>query len=198
MNRMLFRGSTLTLLCVIGLFAMVAVRAQAANKTNANEPALTAADRAFLNDALKSGNTEIDTSKMAQQKSQDASVKNLAATIQRDHEKFNARIKTLTGNDNTDMAGSNYGTSSDMPLDKGQDPHMNQLQGMTGNSFNQHYADMQVSMHDEAIAKFEKVVNGSGYSARVKQLAREGLVDLRKHRASALAVKNSTTPAASR
>jgi predicted outer membrane protein len=58
---------------------------------NDREPA--AADRSFLDEALKSGETEIHAAKLAQQRGMDEDVRELAQLIERDHRDLNAKLE---------------------------------------------------------------------------------------------------------
>lgn len=178
-----------------------------AAKSPTAEPA--AADRAFLDQALKSGETEVHAAQLAQRQAKDQDVRDLAEVIERDHRDLNAKLEfagarsehaggkhhaapattpaTTPGTESADSAGAVGGpAASDPSADQAAnalsaDPHMKPLLSARGEAFDQAYLDMLVQMHRSSIAKFEAAANGQGHSEEVRALAREALPGLRRH-----------------
>ena len=176
-------------------------------KARTTEP--VAADREFLDQALKSGETEIHAAQLAQRQAKDQDVRELAEVIERDHRDLNAKLEfagarsphaggkhnaapattpaTTPGTESADSAAAVGGPAASDPS-AGQaanalsaDPHMQPLLSARGEAFDQAYLDMLVQMHRGSIAKFEAAANGQGHSEEVRALAREALPGLRRH-----------------
>lgn len=58
---------------------------------------LSAKDHAFVTQALQSGQEEVAMAQLAQERASDAKVKDLAARIERDHQKLNAKLQKVGG-----------------------------------------------------------------------------------------------------
>jgi putative membrane protein len=163
------------------------------------DPALAVpnpADQGFLDDAHASGIREIHAAALAQERSGDEDVRELAALIEQDHRDLNAKLEAVGARGETPMPGDPVDTN-DPDADAGNaaggdaaaalasDPHMQALLSARGDAFDRAYLEMLVDMHQASIAKFDAVANGQGHGPAVKTLAQEALPALRRHAAMA-------------
>jgi putative membrane protein len=165
------------------------------------DPALAVpnpADQGFLDDAHASGITEIHAAALAQERSGDEDVRELAALIEQDHRDLNARLEAAGARGETPMPGDpvnpddpEAAAGGDAAAALAADPHMQDLLSARGDAFDRAYLDMLVNMHEASIAKFEAVANGQGHGPAVKALAQEALPALRRHAAMAASLDDA-------
>ncbi|MDW6026623.1 DUF4142 domain-containing protein [Mesorhizobium sp. BAC0120] len=160
-------------------------------------PAL-AADSAqdFVDKAASGGIFEVDSSKIAQDKARDQSVKDFAQKMIDDHGKANAKLKTIAGEEKlkvpTELDAKH---KSDLDaLRSAKDPVDNE------------YVQMQRDAHTDAVKLFESYAK-DGDNAQLKAFAQETVPTLKMHKdmiekiASTMdgnsSTTSSTTPAVS-
>lgn len=124
----------------------------------------------FVEEASAKGLAEIETAKIALEKSQSAEVRNFAQTMIKDHTKANQELTSLAQKKKLDIA-------KDAEL-------MNQakafvLKQRDGESFDQAYANNQVMAHEQAIELFQKAANSQ--DAELKSFAQQKLPKLQHH-----------------
>ena len=110
--------------------------------SNTNE-----ADAKFLVSAAEINLAEIQLGQLAETKSLQADVKDLGATMSRDHSKANLELQELAASKQISLPTS--------ITNDGQDAYK-KMMNEKGNQFDKAYCDMLVSGHKEAIDNFEK------------------------------------------
>jgi putative membrane protein len=110
--------------------------------SNANE-----ADAKFLVTASEINLAEIQLGKLAESKSMMPDVKDLGATMNRDHTKADIELQELAAAKQISLPGS--------ITNDGQEAYK-KMMNESGNHFDKAYCDMMVSGHKDAIDKFEK------------------------------------------
>lgn len=138
------------------------------NMNNANSNVAVVQDNFWVN-AAQGGMAEVELAKLAQQKSQNADVKNFAQMMITDHSKANDELKTIAAKKNvvlpTDI-GSHKSTLDD-------------LSKLSGAEFDKEYVEAMVDDHEEDVEMFENKSNSS--DADIKAFATKTLPTLRKH-----------------
>lgn len=141
-----------------------------ANVSNANTATLQ--DNFWAN-AAQGGMAEVEMSKLAQTKAQNAEVKKFAAMMVADHTKANSELKTLAAKQNvmlpTAVSSSHQSTLED-------------LQGLTGAEFDKAYVDAMVDAHEADVELFrEQAEDDDTTMADAKTFAAKTLPTLQKH-----------------
>lgn len=138
-------------------------------------PAAWAADEIraqdFVDQASAAGVAEIESARMALQKSQAPEVHNFAEQMIKDHTKANEDLKELAMNKQLEVA-----SEADL---------MNKAKAMIlemreGESFDQAYANNQVKAHEQVIELFTRASQGSTDSD-VQKFAEDRLPELKEH-----------------
>ncbi len=155
---------TLPLVCLAaaGLVGIAAVPAHAD---------LSNADRSFIEQAASIGMAEVQTAQLAQQRSNSAQVKQFANRIIADHTQANVELLQLA--QDQDM------TLPEQPSGKDTSSYR-RLLGLNGASFDQAYAQAQVSEQQQNVALFRKEAQ-SGQDPAVKSFAQKTLPLLVQH-----------------
>jgi putative membrane protein len=155
-----------------------------------------AADSAqdFVDKAAVGGMFEVQTSKIAQDKAHDQSVKDFAAMMIHDHEGANAKLETIAGEQKLKVPTD---------LDAAHQSDLEKLQNST-DGVDQPYVEMQRDAHTDAVKLFESYAK-DGDNAPLKAFAEETVPTLKMHQdkiekiATAMkaqpAASDSTTPA---
>ena len=125
----------------------------------------------FVKQAALSDLTEIETSKLAQQRG-DADAKAFAAQMMTDHAKTSEELKTMISGD----AKAALPTA----LDEAHQTKVNKLRDAKTEDFTADYASMQVSAHKDAVSLFERYAKG-GEDAKLKEWAGKTLPKLQHH-----------------
>jgi putative membrane protein len=128
-------------------------------------------DAQFLVNAAENNLEQIQLGQLAQQKGSTTQVKELGKTMEDAH--------TKSQNDLTALAKSKMITIPNSPIDDAQDAYKD-LNEKTGDDFDEAYADMMVSKHEDAIEVFEEASTDS-YDADIKNWATATLPVLRTH-----------------
>ena len=166
---------TLTIIAAATLAIAASAGAQAADAAN-----LSHQDKSFLKDAAESGNTEVEGSKVALEKSGNADVKTFAQMMVDDHGKAGTELKGLAEQKNVKVSDTPSVTKK---------TEIKVLSERKGSSFDQHYAEsIGVKAHEDTIKLFQKEVD-KGTDADVKAWASKTLPALQHHLEAAQALK---------
>ncbi|QCR25154.1 DUF4142 domain-containing protein [Pontibacter sp. SGAir0037] len=135
----------------------------------------------FMTKAASSNMLEVEAGKLAQQKAQNAQVKQYAQMMVSDHTKASEEMRSAA-------------TSKNIMLpDSMSSEHQDKLQSLrdkTGAEFDRDYMDMMVSSHDETISLFEDAAENLE-DPDVKSMASAKLPTLRQHREQAQQIKDA-------
>lgn len=136
--------------------------------TNSNNTAVVQDN--FYSNAAQGGMAEVELSKLALQKSQNAEIKKFADMMVSDHGKANAELKTLAAKKNvvlpTEMSSSHKSTMED-------------LSKLSGAEFDKEYISVMVKDHETTVELFEDNTDNS--DADIKGFATKTLPTLRSH-----------------
>ncbi len=130
---------------------------------------------AFVRAAAASDLYETEASRLAEQRSQNAQVKQFAQRMLRDHGKTTGELKG--------MLGHLQGVSAQQmtaDLDQQHEALLRQLQGAQGAEFDRLFAQQQLQSHQAAVELFRAYAQ-SGDDARLKQWASQTLPSLEEH-----------------
>ena len=158
-------------------------REGATQKTGGEQ--FSAADRAFLLDAMEGNKAEVALAQLATQKASSASVKQLARTIEQHHSQANSKLQSLAGNA---VAGG-----KDPALKPAHKQLQDRLTKLTGAAFDQAYAAEMVKEHEADIAKYTKASSQLRHRG-LKAYATETLPHLKQHLDQARATNSRATP----
>lgn len=125
----------------------------------------------FLAEAASGGMMEVELGKLAQEKSQNASVKDFGAMMVKDHSAANDELKQLAMSKNVSLP--------DAPLPEHQEK-IDDLRQKSGADFDKAYVDMMVSDHKEDIDDFQDA-NDDAKDADVKAFTAKTLPVLKAH-----------------
>ncbi len=142
-----------------------------ANATNAAAATTTvsAADQAFLTDAMKGDNSEVALGKLAQQKGAAQGVKDLGTMLVTDHGAHKTTLATLAGQ-------TGVATTDDLKAEAKTEE--TKLNGLSGAAFDKEFVRATVEDHKKDIAAYEKEAKGTG---PVAEMAQTTLATLKKH-----------------
>jgi putative membrane protein len=138
---------------------------------NTNATPVDETSSEFLVRVANAGLTEVELTSMAQQKAVNQSVKDLAATLHKDHMALNDQVKTLAGQKNITLPT----VVSD---EKKKD--IEDLRAKTGTDFDKSFISTIIKAHESSIESFEKAINDTK-DADVKSFADKTLPTLRSH-----------------
>ncbi|HLG49624.1 MAG TPA: DUF4142 domain-containing protein [Reyranella sp.] len=143
-------------------------------KTGVNQ-ALSIAPKTqdFVTLAAQSDMLEIDSSKLALQKSDNAKTKTFAQKMIDDHTATSTELKGL-------LSSGKVGISAPTTLDKTHQAKLDKLTKLQGKDFTKQYDDMQVSAHKDAVSLFERY-SKDGDNPELKAFAGKTLPKLQEH-----------------
>ena len=152
--------------------------------TGSRAAALTAAQ--FARTAAISDLYEMESSRLAEQRSQNEQVKRFAQHMLRDHQKTTGELKAML----PQLQGV---SAQQMPtsLDQQHQALVQQLQGAQGAQFDRLYAQQQLQSHQTAVDLFRAYAQ-SGDEARLKQWASQTLPSLEEHLREAQQLQRAT------
>ena len=151
--------------------ALVGVAAMATVATIAFAQRAPAEDATFVNKAAIAGMTEVQASKVALEKSTDASVKAFAQHMITDHSKANDQLKSVA---------MQQGISVPTDLDPEHKQVIDKLNGLSGATFDKAYKDQMLTDHKEAVALFSNESRDAAHTA-VDKFAADTLPTLQSH-----------------
>jgi len=122
----------------------------------------------FVRMAASGDMYEIESSKLALSKSDDASVKELAQMIIKDHMESSKKLMAIAGE------------KPPTGMDKKHSDLLEKLKSADGKQFTQLYVSQQVQAHKEAVDLFERY-SKEGEDAQLRTFATETLPRLRMH-----------------
>jgi putative membrane protein len=129
----------------------------------------------FVKNARIGGAFEVQSSKLALQKSQDADIRSFAERMVTDHTQAGEKLEQTV---------SGQGISIDQPsagaLDKKHQGMLDKLNSANGAQFDRLYIRMQQDAHKEAVTLFSKYAK-SGDNDALKSFAQETLPTLQDH-----------------
>lgn len=127
----------------------------------------------FVTIAAQSDMLEIESSKLALQKSDSAKTKTFAQKMIDDHTATSTELKGLV---------SSGKVQADAPasLDQAHQAKLDKLAKLQGKDFTKDYDDMQVSAHKDAVSLFERY-SKDGDNAHLKAFAGKTLPKLQEH-----------------
>jgi putative membrane protein len=143
------------------------------SSTGSRAESVTAAE--FARMAAMSDMFEIESSRLAEQRSQNAQVKQFAQHMIRDHQKTTTELKGML----PQLQGV---SASQMPtsLDQQHQALLQQLQQAQGAQLDRVYAQQQVQAHQQAVDLFGNYAR-AGDNAQLKQWASQTLPALQQH-----------------
>lgn len=153
----------------------------AAGRAGAADTSISSKGAAFVKDAAAGNQAEIATAQLAQEKSQNPEVKNLAQMIQQDHQQAQEKLQTIAQNHGVTLPQS--GTWSERR-------EQSKLNKLSGADFDQQYAKDMVEDHVKDIKSFQKASQNIEDSD-VKEYAQTCLSTLEKHLSHAEAAAKS-------
>jgi putative membrane protein len=161
-----------------------AAPAAGTSATGSRAAALTAA--AFARTAAMSDLYEMEASRLAEQRSQNAQVKQFAQHMLRDHQKTTNELKGML----PQLQGV---SAQQMPtgLDQQHQALVQQLQGARGAEFDRVFAQQQLQSHQTAVELFRAYAQ-SGDNAQLKQWAAQTLPSLEEHLRQAQQLQRGT------
>lgn len=125
----------------------------------------------FWNKAAEGGMAEVELSKIAQTKAQNAEVKKFAQMMVTDHTKANGELKSLAGKKNVTLPTE---------LNSTHKSAMEKLNSLSGTDFDKAYVDAMVTDHDDAVNLFQVEADG-GTDPELKAWAGKTLPTLKSH-----------------
>lgn len=128
-------------------------------------------DDEFAKAAALSNLFEIESSRLALERSQDQDVRAFAQRMVEDHTRAGVEMKAAAGKDGVFAVPTG--------LDEAHRRKIEALRGADGPEFDRLYLDMQQAAHQDAVALFDAQAKGEGALAR---FAQETLPVLRQHR----------------
>jgi putative membrane protein len=128
-------------------------------------------DAAFYKSAAQGGIAEVDAATLAQQKSDNASVKDFAAMMVKDHSAANDKLKSIASSKNLSLPTS---PSVRQMATKAK------LDMLSGETFDKSYIKAMIKDHQQTIALFKKEAM-SGEDTDAKAFAAATLPTLRSH-----------------
>ena len=158
---------TASLLGVTAAYAQTAPAAPAATA-----PAAITDPQQFADMAASSNMLEIETSRLALEKSSSDEVKAFAQHMIDDHGKAGEDMKAAAQSDGITPAEA---------LQPAHQAKLDELSGLEGEAFDQAYITAQVAAHDEAVALFQGF-SANGEDSALKAFAANTLPTLQQHR----------------
>jgi putative membrane protein len=154
------------------IFASAASAQSVGEKTGVNSAlGVAPTTQDFVTEAAQSDMFEIQSSQLAQQKSDNAQVKSFAQQMVTDHTKTTDELKPLAQQANV-TPPTQMSSSQQSMLDK--------LKSLNGGDFSKQYVDDQVSGHKDAVSLFERYGKG-GDNGPLKSWATQTLPTLQHH-----------------
>jgi putative membrane protein len=136
----------------------------------------------FVKEVAISDMFEVDSSKLAQQKSDNAAVKDFASHMVMDHTKTSSELKGL-------VQGGDVKAEVPAALDSSHQSKLDKLKGLNGADFNKQYISDQQSAHSGAVSLFERYSTG-GENPTLKDWAGKTLPALQSHKRMADGLKS--------
>jgi putative membrane protein len=149
-----------------------------------NDSKASKTTQSFIKEAASGNTLEVESSRLALEKSQNQEVKTFAQMMIDDHTKVGEQMKTTLQN-------AGLPPPPDKMTPKHQDS-LNKLQQAGGNKFDSQYVAVQMKAHDEAINLFSSYAK-NGDNSELKQFAQTTLPSLEKHKGMVEDLKSKVT-----
>lgn len=150
-----------------------------ANVSTTNNVVTDEKSSEFLKKVTNSGMAEVQMAKDAQQKATIDAVKNFAAMLERDHTAVNDQIKAFASQRNVSVPTT---------ISDDKQKMMNDMNKMTGKSFDKDFISMMIKGHNDGIKLFEDTRDNAS-DIEIKNFADKTLPTLRMHLDSAKAIQ---------
>src|SRR5438270_4615960 len=163
--------------CVIaaGVLSAPAYAQSVGEKTGVNSAlGVTPSTPDFVKEAAMSDMFEIQSSQLAEKKSDDAPTKSFAQKMVTDHTKTTNDIKSMVS------GGKLKGVELPTDMASSQKSMLDKLKGLNGKDFTKQYHSDQVSGHKDAVSLFDRYSKG-GDNPDLKAWANKTLPDLQGH-----------------
>lgn len=147
-------------------------------------PALAAAgptDPQIAHIAYTAGNIDIAAAKQALAKSHNATVRDFAQEMVRDHEAVNDKALALVKK----LKVTPESNATSEALSKQADATMKRLAGLSGKAFDRAYVDNEIGFHKTVNGALESTLIPAANNAELKSLLETGLTLFREHQAHA-------------
>ena len=125
----------------------------------------------FMTEAARGGMAEVELSRTAQTKAQNADVKAFAQKMVQDHSNANTELKQLAAKKNVTLPTE---------MDAAHKTMSESMAKLTGAEFDKAYVDAMVADHEKSVALFQTQAN-SGTDADAKAFAAKTLPTLKMH-----------------
>ena len=169
----------LALILAIGLLATPVFAQSIGEKTGINSALGVSPSTAdFVKMAAISDMFEIESSKLAAERADDAS-KKFAAQMIADHSKTTAELKAMAPKAKVELP---------VAMDSAHQGKVDKLKDLKGADFDKEYDSMQVDAHEDAVSMFERYAKG-GDNAELKTWAGQTLPHLKHHLEMAKALR---------
>jgi putative membrane protein len=165
----ILRNSLLASAASLLLFGSMAM-AQSSMKSNMN-PAVTPADRHFMDKAAQGGMAEVELGQLAEKNAASQEVKDFGKRMVTDHSKANDQLKQVA---------SKEGVTLPTTLDAKDQATLDHLSKLQGAAFDRAYMRDMVADHKKDVAEF-KQESTSAHSPDVKDWASSTLPTLESH-----------------
>jgi len=133
-------------------------------------------NESFVKKAAAAGQTEIDLSKLALEKSQDQNVKAFAERMVKDHSAAAEKLQTIA-------------RSKGLPLPEGEPraekSESQKLEKLSGADFDREYGKVMRKDHDKAVKLFTAAAGSQKLDPELRQFAEQTLPTLREHQQQA-------------
>jgi putative membrane protein len=136
----------------------------------------------FMVKAANGGMMEVELGNIAKDKATNASVKEFAAMMVKDHSEANEELKALAASKSITLPAT---------MDDDHRDHITDLSNKTGNDFDKAYMDMMVSDHKKNIDMFEDILDDTNVAPELKAFANKTLPVLKKHHEEAKRIHES-------
>jgi putative membrane protein len=189
------RNIAISLIAAAGLFAWSPMVASADSTTatqspttesTATPPAAPIETRTYVGRAAMGDLFEIESSKLALQKTKDAQIRSFAQMMIRDHTASTSKLTAILKREKADVPSST--------LDADHQAQLDALKASSGGSFDTAYVKAQLQGHQDALALYQNYA-GSGSDKRLKAFAASTVKVVQMHldHAQALAKKFDVT-----
>jgi putative membrane protein len=144
--------------------------------------AISATDRTFVTKAAQGGLAEVQMAQLAQQKTQDPTIKQFAQTMIDDHTPANEKLAQLAASDGLTAPTEPSATQMKM---------MSHLQGLDGSKFDHSYITGQLKAHKMMLKLVQnEATNGS--NPQLKAFAEQLVPVIQKHISLAESAQNAS------
>ena len=169
------KNALLASIAAVAMTAAASAFAQSTpEKTGVNQALATSPKtQDFVTTATQSDMLEIQSSKLALQKSDSAKTKTFAQKMIDDHTKTSTELKGLASSGKVKV-------NAPSTLDKAHEAKLDNLAKLAGKDFTKQYDEMQVSAHKEAVSLFERYAK-DGDNPELKSFASKTLPHLQEH-----------------